>query len=132
MKIPLDKLITNTKKINKNNKFNSIFLSTDSQEVVEKFQQEFANIITTPKWFPPSGERMHQNWDQCPDRVQNGIEALMDMYLLASCNDLIFSSQSSFGLVASILSKASKQHLHDVNSSSFIEKVKAKIRGIAK
>jgi hypothetical protein len=132
MKIPLDKLITNTKKINKNNKFNSIFLSTDSQEVVEKFQQEFPNIITTPKWFPPSGERMHQNWDQCPDRVQNGREALMDMYLLASCNDLIFSSQSSFGLVASILSKASKQHLHDVNSSSFIEKVKAKIRGIAK
>ncbi len=75
---------------------------------------------------------MHQNWDQCPDRVQNGREALMDMYLLASCNDLIFSSQSSFGLVASILSKTSKQHLHDVNSSSFIEKVKAKIRGIAK
>ena len=56
----------------------------------------------------------------------------MDMYLLASCNDLIFSSQSSFGLVASILSKASKQHLHDVNSSSLVEKVKAKIRGIAK
>jgi hypothetical protein len=71
MKIPLDKLITNTKKINKNNKFNSIFLSTDSQEVVEKFQQEFPNIITTTKGFTPSGERMHQNWDQCPDCVQN-------------------------------------------------------------
>jgi hypothetical protein len=132
MKIPLDKIMATTKKIAKRSKFDCLFLATDSQEVVELFKQEFKTVITTPKWFPPLGERMHQNWDNCPDRVQNGIEALMDISLLASCNDLVFSSQSSFGLVASILSQAGEQHIHDVNTSSFIERIKAKIRDIAK
>jgi len=131
MKIPLDKLITKTKKINK-----TINLTAFScPQILKKLLKNFKR---SPKYYHHTQmvstlrRKNAPELDQCPDRVQNGIEALMDMYLLASCNDLIFSSQSSFGLVASILSKASKQHLHDVNSSSLVEKVKAKITGIAK
>ncbi|AFY99518.1 nodulation protein NodZ [Calothrix sp. PCC 6303] len=128
IKIPLDKLIQATKKVIHKNHSDCVFLSTDAQEVIQIFKQEFDRVVITPKWFPQPGERMHQNWNSCPDRIKNGVEALTDLYLLADCDDLVFSSESSFGYVASILSKAKKDHLHDVKIVSLVDKFKAKAR----
>lgn len=114
IKIPLEKLIDAVKKIQSRQQKATIFLATDSQEVIRTFEAEFASLVIAPKWFPPEGQRMHQNWDACPDRVQNGIEALTDLFLLSECQHLVFSSKSSFGYVASLLSKASPRNIYDV------------------
>lgn len=130
MKIPIDKLIHRTQSLAREMRADCIFLATDAQDTIQLFEQNFQRVVTIPKWFPPHGERLHQNWEHCPDRVQNGIEALKDVYLLAECSGLIFSSQSSFGYLASLLSHAEKQYLHDINRPSFFDKLKARLRGL--
>jgi hypothetical protein len=126
MKIPVDKIIEATQRVVNRYKSDCIFLATDAQEMIEIFRNQFPNVSTAPKWFPPSGERMHQNWDNCPDKIQNGIEALTDLYLLAECQDLVFSSQSSFGYVSSVLSKAGSGHLHNVNTNPLPAKLRTR------
>lgn len=114
IKVPLTKLISNVKRVVGKNKDATVFLATDSQAVVEQLKQQLPRVVTVDKWFPPQGERMHQNWDNCPNRYQNGVEALTDLYLLSECNSLVFSSQSSFGYVASLLSQADPRQIYDV------------------
>ena len=114
IKVPLEKLIAKVKHLVNNKKDATIFLATDSQVVIERLKQKFPRVITADKWFPPTGERMHQNWDNCPNRYQNGVEALTDLYLLSECDNLVFSSKSSFGYVASLLSKAGPRKIYDV------------------
>lgn len=114
IRVPLEKLISKLKPLVNRKKDTTIFLATDSQEVIGQLRQQFPKVVTADKWFPPQGERMHQNWDNCPNRYQNGVEALTDLYLLSECDSLVFSSQSSFGYVASLLSKADPQRIYDV------------------
>jgi len=126
MKIPLDEIYQKVKQVVQQNKQATIFLATDSKEVSENFQNTYEKVVKTDKWFSPSGERLHQNWTQCPDRIENGKQALIDLYLLSECDSLIFSSQSSFGYVASLLSDSKK--LYDIKeSSNLIDKVVKKI-----
>lgn len=128
MVIPLEQLIRTTKSIVKRRKSDCIFLATDNRKIIDLFNQEFDRVVITPKWFPAPGETMHQNWDACPDLIQNGKEALVDLYLLAECGDLVFSPKSSFGYLASILSKVpSQSYLHDVTKGSFMERLKKSI-----
>ncbi len=128
MKIPLDKIYQKVKKVTNKRKQAKIFLATDSQQILQDFQNIYDNVIVTEKWFSPSGKRLHQNWDECPDRIENGRQALIDLYLLSECDSLIFSSQSSFGYVASLLSN--KTLLYDLENKSQIDKVMAKIKNI--
>lgn len=125
MKIPLDKIYQQVKKVTKKYKQAKIFLATDSEQILKDFQNTYDNVIVTEKWFSPSGKRLHQNWDECPDRLENGRQALIDLYLLSKCDSLIFSSQSSFGYVASLLSNSIQ--LYDLESQSKIEKIRDKI-----
>jgi len=127
MKMPLDQLMNTTTRIVRRSGADCLFLATDAQEIIQRFQDTFPRVITVPKWFPPPGQRLHQNWEHCPDRIQNGIEALMDLYLMAHCSGLVFSSKSSFGFVASLLSQAEPQHLYDVSTPSIWDKFKRKI-----
>ena len=133
MKIDYEKIFEIVEKIlKKQNNEPNIFLATDSQEMLEKFKQLFPRVTTTNKWFPTSSnfnQRLHQNWDECTDRVQNGIEALTDIYLLAECENLVFSSSSSFGYLASLLNSNSKRNLYDINQPSLYQKLRKKILG---
>ncbi len=129
IKVPLDKIIGKVQQLVNRQRESVVFLATDSQEVITQFQAQFPRLVTTEKWFPPDGERMHQNWDHCPDRYQNGVEALTDLYLLSECNSLVFSSKSSFGYVSSLLSKASPQQIYDVEiDDSWMAKLKRKAK----
>ncbi len=49
-----------------------------------------------------------------PSKKQSGIDALIDIYLLAECDYFIYNSRSSFSYIASILSKASKENKYDL------------------
>ncbi|HEU5075948.1 MAG TPA: nodulation protein NodZ [Polyangiaceae bacterium] len=80
-----------------------VFLATDSPAVVEEFGARYRNFYHTEKWYPPIGSgSMHQNAD-CPDRFQNGVEALVDIFLLARCSSLLVCS-GFFGKTARFIS----------------------------
>jgi hypothetical protein len=127
MKIPVNKIYDTVHRLKKKKNF-QIFLATDSQEIMQDFKHKFNNVITAEKWFPPSGRRLHQNWEECPDRLQNGIEALRDLYLLSQCESLIFSSKSSFGYLASLLNSQGK--IYDVEQPSLTQKIRRKLKQI--
>jgi len=80
-----------------------IFLSTDNRSVEELFRRRYGRVITTDKWVPEKGKKIHLN-PECPDPERAEEEALIDMFLLAGCRYLVFSPKSSFGLVASLYS----------------------------
>jgi len=105
----------------------SIFLATDNHEIVTHFKKKYQRVISTEKWFPGDDEVLHQN-NSCPDKVQNGMEALIDMYLLAECNALIFPGHSTFSWIASILSNASADNLVDVTKYNIIIQLKRLVR----
>src|SRR3990167_2960116 len=91
-----------------------IFLATDNEQIKEDLEKSYPNVITAPHWYPAPGAHIHQN-SNCPDRIENGIEALVDLYLLAECDYLIIDSRSSFSYVTKLLSKAPSSHIYDVN-----------------
>jgi hypothetical protein len=106
MKTDAEKIMQTVDKIFRKGK-SAVFLATDSKEMVGRFRRKYGEVITTKKWYPPANERMHTNRN-CLDREQNGREALVDMYLLAQCNSLVYSGKSSFGRLAELLSKSWK------------------------
>jgi len=91
----------------------TVFLCTDNASVQERYRQRFPNLITTPKWFPHGYQTMHQN-SECPNKVTNGIEALVDMYLLAGCDYLIYPGGSTFSWIARVLSGLPAERVVDV------------------
>ena len=91
-----------------------IFLATDNEEVLKNYQEKYPDVITTDKWFPGrTGKRLHGH-GACPDRINNGIEALVDMQLLAECDYFVFSSKPTFARVARMRSKANESNIFDV------------------
>lgn len=90
-----------------------IFLSTDNLEIKKIFEQSYPSVVTTPHWYPTAGLTIHKN-QSCPDRTESGIEALVDLYLLAECNYLIIDTGSSFSYIAKLLAKAHASCIFDV------------------
>ncbi len=91
-----------------------IFLATDNEEILKSYREKYPNVIATDKWFPGrKGKRLHGH-GACPDRIQNGVEALVDMHLLAECDYLVFSSKPTFAQVARMRSKANESKIFDV------------------
>ncbi len=125
--IKFDKFINKVSDIRKKHRDAKIFLSTDSSEVIDVFRKKFGKILFTEKWFPHKGEIMHQN-HSCPDRIANGIEALVDVYLLAKCDYLIYAHCSTFGYIANILSDIPDENRFDINKKKLKEIVPKVVR----
>jgi hypothetical protein len=93
-----------------------IFLATDNVQVKELFERKYAEVVTTPHWYPAAGTSAHQNGD-CPDRLENGVEALVDLYLLAACEYLVIDTTSSFSKIAGLLSSAPRSKIVDLKAA---------------
>ncbi|HEY9887666.1 MAG TPA: nodulation protein NodZ, partial [Candidatus Obscuribacterales bacterium] len=133
IKVPLEKLIAKVQQVARQHTDPVIFLATDSAAVIDQFQAQFPRLAMIDKWFPPEGQRLHQNWDNCPSRYDNGVEALTDLFLLAECDRLVFSSKSSFGYVASLLSRAGDHHIFDIElEGSWMRRVARKSQALLK
>lgn len=93
-----------------------IFLATDNLSVEKTFFERYGSekVIVTSKWFPKEQKYIHQN-PECPDRLENGIQALTDMYLLANCNYLLCDSESTFAVVSALLSNIPKDNIIDIS-----------------
>jgi Nodulation protein Z (NodZ) len=126
MKISVEDIIKNVKKIVGKDIHRKIFLATDSQDIIRRFKITFPGTIVAPKWFPEEGGRLHLKDHY--DKFQIGVEALRDLYLLAECNYLVYSSRSSFGRIASLVSKAPPKNIYDIERPSLVVRIKNKVK----
>jgi hypothetical protein len=90
-----------------------IFAATDNSEVLAILERRYPGVITTPHWYPPPGQPAHSN-PACPDRLESAIEALVDLYLLASCDYLVADTTTSFARIAGLLMAAPDGNIIDV------------------
>jgi len=104
-----------------------IFLATDNKQISMEYHERYKNVFSTPKWFPDNFSTMHQS-SVCPDRVFNGMEALMDMYLLASCDYLIYPGRSTFSWISRILSDIPSERIVDIDRFNLKVRLKRLIR----
>lgn len=90
-----------------------IFLATDNIQITILFEENFPGTISTPHAYPAPGFCLHGR-QQCPDLVEHGVEALVDLYLLAECEYLIVDTSSSFAHMATLLTKTPDSRVFDV------------------
>src|SRR5882762_4960499 len=76
-----------------------VFLATDNIEIKKMFERNFPGVVSTSHWYAKPGAPIHVDRAR-PDRTETAIEALIDLYLLAGCDHLIFDGASSFARVA--------------------------------
>ena len=91
-----------------------IFLATDNLMVKNIFEERYRTVITTQHWYPAPGSRIHQN-PGCTDKLENAIEALVDLYLLAECDYLIVDTSSMFSYLAVLLTRSPDSQIINVN-----------------
>ena len=79
--------------------YEKIFLATDSEETIRKFQAEFGDrLITTQAVRAPAGSNALAIFDERNDGYQMGFEVLRDAYALAACDALLCGlSNVSYG-----------------------------------
>jgi hypothetical protein len=95
-----------------------VFLCTDNIAIKKLFERTYRNVITTPHWYSSiAGLALHTHWDRV-DPVENGVEALVDLYLLAGCDYLIGDTSSHFAYVATLLADAQESSIFNVRRRS--------------
>ena len=78
-----------------------IFLATDNRDVQQRFCHRYGDaVVVADKWLGTPGEPLHRSADK-GDALENAVEALTDLFLLAACDYLVFPAQSSFSMTAS-------------------------------
>jgi hypothetical protein len=100
-----------------------LFLATDNRAIELLFAQTYPGVLTAPKWYPGAGYKLHENFD-CPDKTVNGIEALVDLYLLAGCDHLVLDRRSSLSRLASILADKPGAQVYDVRGKLLSQRMR--------
>jgi hypothetical protein len=90
-----------------------IFAATDNSEVLAILERRYPAVVTTSHWYPAPGQPLHDN-PACPDRLESAIEALVDLYLLGSCDYLVADTTTSFARIAGLLMAAPDREIIDV------------------
>lgn len=103
-----------------------VFLAADNIEITKLFEKNYPGLVTTPHWYSRPGYAIHTSSAR-PGVVETTIEALLDMYLLAECDYLIYDGSSSFARVADLLSSAPAGNRTSVTAKS---KGNRRVRGI--
>lgn len=89
----------------------TVFVCTDNRHVQATVASLFPNTVFTPKVFPAGGEPLHCFVPELSN-VQKGEEALIDMYLLSKCDEIIYYSQSSFSRIPVLLACLAEEKIH--------------------
>lgn len=106
----LETAIQAVAKLRKRSRAKSIFLSTDSRAVQDRFRASFGaeNVWWTEKWLPAPGAEMLLDRN-CPDRTQFVRDSLRDILLLAAADGLVTFGASSFSILARMWSVAPEE-----------------------
>lgn len=94
-----------------------IFAATDNIEVKERLERRYPGVLMTPHRYPSAGMPLHKDPAR-PDRLENGVEALADLYLLGGCDYLIADGSSSFARIAALLVSERGGNVVDVRARS--------------
>ena len=83
-----------------------LFLATDNRAVQDLWLRRFgeSRVICTPKWLPEPGKALHLG-SGSPDPRLSARDALLDILLLAACDDLVTLGNSSFSAAARLFSR---------------------------
>lgn len=105
-----DKLYDTIEKIGLDGK--KIFLSTDNLDIQSHIQKKYSEVIVYPKYLPDEQKEGLHQWalyNNEEDMKRNMFEeSVIDMWLLAECEYLIYQNNSSFSNISRIL-KENKQ-----------------------
>jgi hypothetical protein len=82
-----------------------VFLATDNRDTEARFRDHVPRLVVRQKHLPPPGLPVHLS-DYGPSAVEKTRDAVIDLLLLARCDALVHPSNSSFSVVASLLSSA--------------------------
>jgi hypothetical protein len=103
--IPLTAYTSELDRLLRTQTFERIVICTDNAEVERKLRERYPQSWSKRKWFAEPGESLHLN-EACPDKLQAAKDALTDIMLLARCDWLISTQNSSFSMMARIMSSA--------------------------
>ncbi len=125
-KSPFEKYLPIINKILQKEPKALIFIATDNRLVESYFREKYKNIvISTEKWYPANQTSIYGSPEthlhgkpDCPDLLENCIEALIDMYLLASCDYLLCDQTSTLARVARLISDISEAQVIDISKYS--------------
>ena len=78
----------------------NLFVSTDSQELLTELKTIFPQLVHTSDNFKIGHTSALRN----PDGVNHGYRALIDLMILSSCDYLIYTEDSTYGRLASVMS----------------------------
>lgn len=112
-KISLRKYQTAIDRVLKLSPASSIFLASDSKEATKWLVSKYDRVFTAQKWMPNDGGPIHHSEDPT-DRNRMAREALIDIYLLAKCDYLIYPSNSTFSFISHCLNLSNKSNHTDI------------------
>ena len=108
----------------------NIFLSTDNRNIVEEFSAEYRNVVWREKWLPKPNEPLHLTVGNSDAGITSAKDAVIDIYLLARCDILLYSRYSNFGFVSSLWSDNDKNIDLSPRSSkirNILQKIKQRV-----
>ncbi|MGH1427538.1 MAG: nodulation protein NodZ [Arenicella sp.] len=127
LKVPLERLLKRIRRCMAQGKYEHIFLATDNFTIQEQLKSEFSSVFTFDKRFSVNSGQLHS--DQSYDlKEQDSQAALLDMYALAKCDGLVYSSRSSFSRVSRILGEFKVEDTFDIDRYNFRIRLKTFIQ----
>lgn len=82
-----------------------VFLVTDNRDTEARFRDHVPGLVVRQKCLPPPGLPVHLS-EYGPKADEKTRDAVIDLLLLARCDALVHPSNSSFSVMASLLSSA--------------------------
>lgn len=96
-----------------------LFLATDDKAIEALFSDLYPGMVTVPKWFATSGP-LHKWGSGCPDRVAMGRDVLVEILLLAGCDDVVLDSDSTFAFLVKLLWRGNPRRMVDIRPLSWL------------
>ncbi len=101
------------------NKDCHLFIATDNREILKIFISKYKNVIFYSKFFDKNNKPIHYSSEY--QKREIGKEALIDLYLLASCDYLIYSQNSTYGQLAEFISEKDRSNIFNIKDKEILD-----------
>ena len=107
-----------------------IFIATDSRNVLHEFKTMYPNVHSLNKWYPDkAGKPIHYSCDT-NDCLQMGVDAMADMFLLGTCDYLIYCKYSSFTFYTLYTTSISQENIIPIGTGDMSVNFYWRLKGI--
>lgn len=93
-----------------------LFLASDNAASIAAMKARYPKVITRPKWLPAADDPLHLSDNIDSSGIAIASDALIELALLAACDQLIHPALSSFSLAAARWSGLPHASLHPIES----------------